>query len=332
MGYNMKLLTTVLLLLALIISITEVYAEHRGLLIVVSFPSIADDVRKLVCRDDEVVSLAPPGVDPHEYQLTPQDVEMLKHANVIISTGHTPFEARIRQLVENREVEAKLIEIPRIPGMKILRNPVTGAPNYHMPIYDPHNYARFIEYLAQVLSSLRPECAAHYRNYAEAIVREIQQLIERAPKLNVTAVAANPMLQYAVNWLGIDVRYLIVREHGAQAIPSDVENAKKALGNIARIAIIMVPMDPASKLLENMAKERGVPLIRVEAPYTPGSVLSKILNIHNQVSNLSISMKVTTSKDMEGTEVEGGGFNPLFIAIVAILTLAGALILARARR
>ncbi len=321
-----------LLLLTLIISATGVYAEHEGLLIVVSFPSIADDIKQLVCRGDEVVSLAPPGVDPHEYQLTPQDVEMLKHANVIISTGHTPFEARIRQLVEGGEIGAKLIEIPHIPGIKILRNPVTGTPNYHMPIYDPHNYARFIEYLAQVLSSLRPECAAHYHNHAKAIVHKVQQLIERAPKLNVTAVAANPMLQYAVNWLGIDVRYLIVREHGAQAIPGDVESAENALGSIAHIAIIMVPKDPASKLLESIAKGHGVPIIRVEAPYTPSSILSKILSIYNQVSNLTLPMETATSKDIEGTEVEERSFNPLFIAIVTVLALAGALSVARARK
>ncbi len=328
----MKLLAAMLLLLALLTPIVEVYAEHRGLLIVVSFPSIADDVKHLVCRDDEVVSLAPPGVDPHEYQLTPQDVEMLKRADVVISTGHTPFEARIRQLVESGEIGAKLIEIPRIPGMKILRNPVTGVPNYHMPIYDPHNYALFIDYLAQVLSSLRPECAAHYRSRAEAIVNEVQQLIEQAPKLSVTAVAANPMLQYAVNWLGIDVRYLIVREHGAQAIPSDVERAEEALGGIARVAVIMVPRDPASRLLETVAKERGVPLIRVEAPYTTGSILNKILSVYSQVSNLSLSMETATSKGIESAEVEERGLSPLFIAVVAILALAGGLVLARARR
>ncbi|MEM3892849.1 MAG: hypothetical protein QXR12_02735, partial [Thermofilum sp.] len=48
-----------------------------GLRIAVTFPSLYEDVKALLCEGDTVVSIAPPGVDPHEYQLSPKDVELL---------------------------------------------------------------------------------------------------------------------------------------------------------------------------------------------------------------------------------------------------------------
>ena len=82
----------------------------------VSFPNLAYDVGLLACEDDRIVSLAPAGSDPHEYQLTPEDVELLRRADLIISTGHVPFEARIKELevaIVQNEDELRLGRLAR---------------------------------------------------------------------------------------------------------------------------------------------------------------------------------------------------------------------------
>ncbi|HIP25359.1 MAG TPA: ABC transporter substrate-binding protein, partial [Archaeoglobus profundus] len=109
----------VVLLLSLLL-----LGSAKGLTIIVTFPNLEEDI-KLVAPKDVIKSIVPVGVDPHTYQLTPDDIESLKRADVIISTAHTHFEMKIKKMVENGEIKAKLVEIPEIPGIKILKNPVT---------------------------------------------------------------------------------------------------------------------------------------------------------------------------------------------------------------
>ncbi|RLI13893.1 ABC transporter substrate-binding protein, partial [Candidatus Bathyarchaeota archaeon] len=187
---------------------------RAGLLIVASFPNLVCDLGLLALEDDEVVSLAPAGADPHDYQLTPNDVELLKKADIIVSTAHTPFEAEIRELWARGELRGALVEVPSIPGIRLAANPATGQPNYHMPIYDPGNYKAFLTYLAELMAELRPDRAGDYRERAEEAVRAVDSLLRAAPRLDMVAVADLPFAQYAVGWLGVEVRFLIVKEHG----------------------------------------------------------------------------------------------------------------------
>ncbi|MET1100861.1 MAG: zinc ABC transporter substrate-binding protein, partial [Pyrodictiaceae archaeon] len=140
-----KVIAVLMLSLVMLLAPAEAAYTYndKGLLIVTTFPNLVWDIKQLVCKDDRVKSIVPLGVDPHEYQLTPSDIQLLAKADIIVSTAHTPFEEDIRSLTLEGKLYATLIEIPRIPGIRILRNPVTGQPNYHMLIYDPENYKIF---------------------------------------------------------------------------------------------------------------------------------------------------------------------------------------------
>ena len=296
-------------------------SKGDGLLIVVTIPSIVKDIESILCDNDRVVSLVPLGIDPHEYQLTPRDVDTLKKADVIVSLGHTHFEIRIRELVKRGDVKAKLIEIPYIPGIELMTNPMTGGINYHMPIYDPQNYVRFVKYLSQILSSLNPSCAQVYQTRSAHTIKLVEDILIHAPKLNLTAVAANPMLQYAVTWLGIDVRYLVVREVDVPAIPSDIVKVREVLGHEASIAVVMEPSDAASKFLESLARQRGVPIIRVKAPYIADSVLDEIVNVYRQALNLS-TKSLTTAVTYNGIEKRLSTISLLLFVSVLVMGVA----------
>lgn len=302
-------------------ALIDARSKGSGLLIVVTVPSIVKDIESILCDSDRVVSLIPLGVDPHEYQLTPRDVDTLRKADVIVSLAHTHFEIRIRELVKRGDVKAKLIEIPYIPRVELMTNPITGGINYHMPIYDPQNYVRFIEYLSQILSSLNPPCAQVYQTRSAHIIELVEDILIRAPKLNLIAVAANPMLQYAVTWLGIDVRYLVVREVGVPAIPSDIVKVREVLGHEASVAVVMEPSDAASKFLESLAKQRGVPIIRVKAPYIADSVLDEIVNVYRQALNLT-TKSLTTAVTYSGIEKRLSTMSLLLFVLVLVVGVA----------
>jgi zinc/manganese transport system substrate-binding protein len=250
-------------------------SAEKGLLIVVTFPNLRDDVRLLTCKGDKVVALVPPGADPHQFQLTPQAVETVKKADLIISTGHAPFELKLRDIVS----EDKLIEIPRINGIKLLRNPVTGQPNYHMPIYDPSNYRVFVKYVAEKLGEARPDCRDVYRRNAEKVITELNRLVQEAPRLDLIAVGSAPPVQYAVSWLGLKVEWLLSPEHGVPPSPSGIEKARELLREGA-VAVIMETegglATVADRKLLELAEATGSPVMRIPPPYAPGPVIDKL--------------------------------------------------------
>ncbi len=265
-------------------------AKDESLFIVVTFPNLKLDVELIKCEDDHVVWLVPPGIDPHDYQLSPSDIEKLRRADLIVSTSHAPFEMRIRELMEKGEITATLVEIPKIPGIRIFKNPATGEPNLHMIIYDPLNYKVFLRYLAKIMSTLRPAKGHEYMKRADDICTKVDVLLNKAPSLDLIAVADVPVVQYAVTWLGIEVKYLMVKEHGVPATPQDIEVIKSAIEHGgAQIAVILRPaLLPPSKTLETMAKEHDIPIIYVPSPLSVNSTLDKLKYILLQVHSISL--------------------------------------------
>ena len=275
----------------LVLSATIAPRAAPGLRVVVTFPSLRGDVRLLLGEGDEVLCPIPAGADPHEYQLTPGDLRALAEADLIISTSHTPLELTISRLVEAGELRGELVDVLKIPNMTILENPMTSKPNFHMPIYDPGNYKRFVRYLASRLASARPEKGDWYRARAEAVLREVDRLIESARRLNATAVADMPFAQYAVSWLNVTVRFLVVREWGVPTAPRDLESIEEALrrGEVSLAVVTEPPTAKPSLFLEELAEGFGIPVLYVPSPLAPGSILSKLKEVASGAAKIALS-------------------------------------------
>ena len=262
----------------------------KGLHIVASFPNIAKDVELLAAPDDQVEYIAPPGVDPHTYSLTTSDLDKLRNADIIVSTAHTGFERGIRERVNNGELKGVLIEIPSIPGIRIAENPVTGRPNYHMPIYDPYNYILFIKYLRDIMSNLRPSMKQYYYERADTVIESVMEIINATPRLNVSVVAEKPYMQYALEWTGARIEYLLVKEEGASPTPVDIAEIEDAM-KTHRVGLVAVTepakTTTASKLID-LAEKYNVPIIYVPAPARPESMLDKIGRVSEQLRGLVV--------------------------------------------
>ncbi len=284
---------------------TNVFAReenYNGLLIVTTFPNLVYDLKQIVCKNDVVESIAPPGVDPHEYQLTPQDIELLHRADVIVSTGHAPFEVDIREKILSGELEGYLVEIPGIPGIHILDNPMTGQPNYHMIIYDPINYRVFIENITSILVKLNPRCREIYETNAKRVIQKINELVSRTPRIYVDAVADTPLTQYAISWTGVRIKYLILKEHDTPVSPKDIQNIVKDIesGCIKLAIVVDPPKSKASEQLLNIVGEYGLPLIKVPSPLSSGSILEKLEYISSQVEEVRSKVEVSKVSGSSG--------------------------------
>jgi len=255
-----------------------------GLHVVVTFPSLKPDVEMLICPDDTVDYIAPPGVDPHEYQLTPADIEKLKKADIVVSTAHTKFELDIRRLKSEGIVRALLVEIPNITGIKVRYNPALGVPNYHWVIYDPNNLRVFAAALINELGNLRPECRDTYTKNFDYLNDLISQLLEDAPNLSdATFVASTPVMQYAIEWTGARMGALVLKEEGVPPTPQDLNQISHLLSSgavrfaaVINVAQNQLPSTDPNVYLAGEAEKYGVPVIRVPSPLEMRPTIEKL--------------------------------------------------------
>ncbi len=311
----------VLLLLALALLVQSSEGSPRGLNVIVTFSNLKYDVDLLACSSDRVVSLVPSGVDPHDYELKPEDVNLLKEADIVVSTAHAPFERLIREKVASGEIKAELVEIPKL-GLKILTNPATKQPNYHMPIYDPDNYLKFMGRLREIMARENPECASQYKERYDRIRERILEIKMEAPRLNLSAVAVSPVAQYAVEWAGVKVRYLLLKERGVPATPPELaEIRRRALtGEIGIMLLVGNARTPLNKKAVEMAEEMGIPWINVPSPLEPRSIIEKLEDVVRALSNIG---EVRSARMRYG-------YIPLIVTVVVIIaSLSAALYLLR---
>ncbi len=276
--------TYFIILIALFVIIPHVNALN----IVVTFPSLYKDIKQ-IAPDDNVYALAI-NSDPHQYQLRPEDFEALKKADLIISTAHTPYELKIEELVKSGEIKAKLIEIPKINGIKILKNPETGQPNLHMPIYDPENYKVFLKFVAETLQSLNPD--GDYVKRAEIIAKEVDKIVKKTKRINTTAIGDFPFTQNAVSWLGVEVKYLVIKESNLPATP-EISKIRDLIekGKVGLVVITKPVKSKPSRYLLELAEENGVPVLYVYSPLVNKSILERLEDISNNYTSMNEAKK-----------------------------------------
>jgi zinc/manganese transport system substrate-binding protein len=210
--------------------------------IVVTFPAY-DIVLKEAFPNADVILLTKGASDPHMYQLTPQDLQMLKaltERDVIISSMHAPFELRIAEMAKNGEIKAKLIDLTKIQWYltwdgKLVKEAEHdhgehdhgkhdhgahkhdhGGLNLHDHGVFPPNMFILIEEVSKA-TGLKPD---------QNFIQKLKQLnATYANKFSGKAIAITPAAQYVLYWLGFRDIALFIKEPGVPPSPADLEKA-----------------------------------------------------------------------------------------------------------
>lgn len=263
--------------------------SSNDLYIVVTFPYLYEDIRSIACPGDVVIDLIKPGIDPHEYQLTPSDVNILRKASVIISTAHTHFELNIRKLVERGELNSILVEVPYINGVKVFKNPSTDTENYHGILFYPENYIVFLNNLKHILSSLKPQCSKVYEENINKLILRLQKIIDLNFSLNKIAVLDSPEIQYIAEWLGLNVSQILMSEEEVPIVPKDIERVEKILGDYSDSIVVVTNGSKAFQYLINLASKYKREILLFPNPLSSSSIVSMLENI---ASSLNTSTRI----------------------------------------
>jgi zinc/manganese transport system substrate-binding protein len=291
-----------LVLLALGVGI--LFLERRGeavegLLVVLLTPGFEDEVRGLLAGDDRVYVVGAGG-DPHEIQLSPSDVEVLRKADLVISMGHTAVDRRVEELRARGDIKARVLNLLEIPGLLFPELPEDhehehGGRNYHEPFYDPRNMVVILRRITDVLVELRPEKRSVYEGNYERLKARLDEMIKayEGSLRGYKAVISTAEIQPAVEWLGVKVVAYVVADQHESPSPRALAKAISEMEEGGVIVFVAVRCDGTCSLASHLdrrlveeARSRGLPVLEIPLGYTGTSIISKLEYIISQVQQL----------------------------------------------
>jgi len=220
--------------------------------IVVSFPAY-NIVLKEAFPNADVILLTKGVSDPHEYQLTPQDLQMLKaltERDVIVSSMHAPFELKIAEMVKSGEIKAKFIDLTKIQWyltwdgelVKLAEHSHDhGGVNMHDHGVFPPNVFALVDEVSKV-TGLEPD---------QNFIQKLKQLnATYADKFSGKAIAITPTAQYILYWLGFRDIAVFIKEPGVPPSPADLQKVVQYAKEGAP-ALAVVVSGEALKIVDN---------------------------------------------------------------------------------
>ena len=284
-------LTLVVLILVGYLSILHRESSQGGVLVFLLTSGFEDEIKAILAEDD-VLYVARLGSDPHEIQLSPSDVDILKRADLVITMGHTHVDRQVEELVAKGEVKARLLNLLKLGNLVVPELP-GGVRNYHEPFYDPRNLVVIIDAVTELLKELRPDKGGLYEEKARKVKDELARITSAYHGLlrGYKAVITTAEIQPAIQWLGVDVVAYVVFDLGESPTPESLEKALRVLSEDKVVLFIAAtcsggtctPASPLDKRFYDEALQRKIPIIVVPLAYTSGSVVWKLNYILSQV-------------------------------------------------
>lgn len=192
--------------------------------ILTSTSFLADITRNIAGDRLEVVSLLPPGADPHSYQPTPQDVAKISESRLLVING-AEYEHFLDALLENADGERTIVEAsagirPRVdPALEDGMDP-------HLWL-DPNHVIVYAENIREALTHFDPEGEAVYRSNADAYVADLTDLdawiveqVSQVPAERRLLVTNHEAFGYFADRYGFTVVGTVIESFSSDASPS----------------------------------------------------------------------------------------------------------------
>jgi ABC-type Zn uptake system ZnuABC Zn-binding protein ZnuA len=154
-------------------------AKDNSSIHVLAVESFLADIAQNVAGDAFIVdTLIPMGVDPHGFEITPQDLVKIQKADILITNG-CRFESWIQDSISNVIPGKIVVEsckglVPRIPG----KNEISGNAGLADPHYwlDPVNVIQYVKNIRDGFISFDPEQKELYTANSEKYINQLEEL------------------------------------------------------------------------------------------------------------------------------------------------------------
>lgn len=242
--------------------------ENEELQVVATTTMIRDLMEVIGGDHVEVVGLMGPGVDPHDYQPSASDVDVMSSADVVAYNGlHLEEQfVEVFEQLEQRGVTT-FIMADAIPESEYLDSEEDDDLEH-----DPHiwfsveHWKSAAEYVSEQLSALDPDNAEDYQENAKRYLEELEELtayiegrIEEVSEQSRYLVTAHDAFQYFGEEFGFEVV-------GLQGLNTQTE---AGTGDISQLADFLVENDIHAVFVESSVSPRNIEAL-IEAAQSRG--------------------------------------------------------------
>ena len=251
-----------------------VLAPGERLRVLATTSIVADVVAAVGGSRIEVSALVPPGVDPHAFEPTPQDVRSVAEAQVVFENG-LGLEAFLGDLVQSAGTGAPVVSVS--VGIEPLRagNPAAEGETAARAEWDPHvwldpqNVILWTQAIEAALTALDPPGAADYAQAAEdyrlelrALDTEVETILAAIPAGQRRLVTDHEEFAYFARRYGFEIVGAVIPAPSAAAEPSArelaaLEDAIRSTG--VRAVFVSSVVTPA--LARQLAEDTGIQLV-----------------------------------------------------------------------
>jgi zinc transport system substrate-binding protein len=231
------------------------------LTVVAGFYPLAEAARKVGGSLVDVRNLTPPGVEPHDLELTPNTIAAIQSSDVVLYLGHG-FAPAIEQAARDAQGEA----VDLLDGMPLRQG--TSEEGGQGTATDPHVwldpllYRRMGDRIAAVLSRTRPDAASTFGAMARSFDGELSSL-DRDYREGFSGCARDLIVTSHAAFGYLSARYHLVQQPISGLSP-DAEPSPKRLAQLAQlvrregVTVIFTEELVSPKVAQTLAREVGV--------------------------------------------------------------------------
>ncbi|MEM6333216.1 MAG: zinc ABC transporter substrate-binding protein [Planctomycetota bacterium] len=242
--------------LALIATLGPASADEPKFKVAATIGMVGDIVEQVAGDRAEVITLMGPGVDPHLYKPTRNDIANLMSADVIFYNGLL-LEGRMTDALVRAATSGKKV----YAVTELLDESTLLEPEDFEGLYDPHvwmdpaAWATTIPIIRDRLTDYDPEGASVYQANAQAALARINELdayaaqaLASVPEQSRVLVTAHD----AFNYLGSRFGYEVV---GIQGLSTESEAGVR---DIERMVDMLVERDIRAVFVESTVSDRNI--------------------------------------------------------------------------
>jgi zinc transport system substrate-binding protein len=236
-------------------------ADNNGeLTVVAGFYPLAYAAERVGGSLVDVHNLTPPGVEPHDLELTPNEIAEIDEADVVLYMGRGFAPA-----IEDAVADAQGVTVDLLEGMPVRRGvPGEGeGPGVDPHVWlDPVLYRRVVDRTERALARARPSDSATFEMGAGSFDRALARL-DRDYRQGLTGCARNVIVTSHAAFGYLADRYGLVQEPISGLSP-DAEPDPARLADLAAlvrregVTTIFTEELVSPKVAETLAREVGV--------------------------------------------------------------------------
>ena len=229
-----------------------------GIKVVATASMIADMAKEIGGNLIEVQCVVPIGGDPHIYDPTPGDAQMVAQADLILRNGLT-FEGWLTELIENSGTKANNVLVTKgVAAIESLIYENATDPHAWM---DAHNGLIYIRNIKEALIELDPDNSIIYQSRYDAYAKRLEELdqyiferINTIPESKRILITSHDAFQYYGKRYGIRLESVLGTSTDAEVQTADIVRLNRVIKE-SGIPALFVESTINPKVLEQIASD-----------------------------------------------------------------------------